>query len=86
MYIAPGQGSYSPTLDKVLMSTETTSIVLPFSIQKHKGPKQANSTQGHHLNKLGSIRAPDAAYQVSRSLAFWLRFLQYMGLVAILVM
>ena len=28
------------------------------------------STQGHHLNKLGSTWAPDAAYQVSKSSAF----------------
>ena len=48
--------------------------------------------QGHHLNKLGSTRVPDAAYQVSRSSAFWfqrrrfLRFLPYMGMAAILVM
>ena len=48
-------------------------------------------TQGHHLNKLGSTRAPDSAYQVSRSSAFWLRrrffqVLPYMGMAAILVM
>ena len=29
--------------------------------------------KGSHLNKLGSTRAPDAAYQVSRSSAFWFR-------------
>ena len=31
------------------------------------------STQGHHLNKFGSTRAPNAAYQVSRSTAFCFR-------------
>ena len=31
----------------------------------------SRSTQGHHLNKLGSTRAPDAAHQVSRSSAIW---------------
>ena len=30
-------------------------------------------TQGHHLNKLGSTGAHDAAYQVSMSSAFWFR-------------
>ena len=28
-------------------------------------------TQSHHLNKLGSTQAPDAAYHVSRSSVFW---------------
>ena len=48
-----------------------------FPIQKHTGPNltspwnRSRSTQGHHLNKLGSTRAPNAAYQVSRSLTFW---------------
>ena len=32
---------------------------------------RSRSIQGHHLNKLGSTRAPNAAYQVSRSSAFW---------------
>ena len=42
--------------------------------------------------KLGSTRAPDATYQLSRSSAFWFReedfegFLPYMGMAAILVM
>ena len=70
-----------------------------FPIQKHKEPNftlpqnRSRSTQDHHLNKLDSTRAPDAAYQVSRSSAFWfwrrrffLRFLPYMGMAAILVM
>ena len=45
--------------------------------QKHRGPNltllwnRSRSTQGHHLNKLGSTRAPNVAYQVSRSSAFW---------------
>ena len=50
---------------------------------------RSRSTQGHHLNKLGSTRAPDAAYyQVSRSSAFWFRrrFLTCMGMATILVM
>ena len=40
-----------------------------FPIQMQKGPNltlplnRSTSTQGHHLNKLGSTRAPDAAYQ-----------------------
>ena len=48
-----------------------------FPIRKHKGPNltlplnRSRSTQGHHLNKLGSIRVLDAANQVSRSLTFW---------------
>ena len=29
------------------------------------------STQGHHLNKLGSTGVLNAAYQISTSLAFW---------------
>ena len=43
------------------------SIVLPFPIQKHKGLNltlpynRSWSTQGHHLNKFASTRAPDAA-------------------------
>ena len=51
------------------------SIVLPFSHIKAKGTKfdlvinRSRSTQGHHLNKIGSPRAPDAAYEVSRSSA-----------------
>ena len=69
-----------------------------FPIQKHQGSNltlpsnRSRSTQGHQLNKLGSTRVPDAAYQLSRSLAFWfqrrrfLRFLPYMGMAAILVM
>ena len=50
-----------------------------FFIQKHTGPNltlpqnRSRSTQGHHLNKFGSTRAPDAAYQVSRSSVFWFR-------------
>ena len=31
----------------------------------------SRSTQGHYLNKFGSTRPPNAAYQVSRSSAFW---------------
>ena len=31
------------------------------------------STQWHHLKKFGSIRVPDAAYQLSRSPAFGFR-------------
>ena len=69
-----------------------------FPIQKHKGPNltlplnRSGSTQGNHLNKHGSTAAADATYQLSRSSAFWfqrrwfLRFLPYMGIVAILVM
>ena len=34
---------------------------------------RSQSTKDHHLNKLGSTRAPDAAYQVSRSSAFCFR-------------
>ena len=68
-----------------------------FPIQKHKGPNltlplnTSRSTQVHHFNKFVSTRAPNAANQVSRSLAFWfrrrnfLRFLPYMGMAAILV-
>ena len=50
-----------------------------FPIQKHKGQNwtllysKSRSTQGHNLNKLGSTRAPNAPYQVSRSSAFWFR-------------
>ena len=46
-------------------------------IQTQKGAnftllyKWSRSTQGHNLNKLGSTRVLDAAYQVSRSSAFW---------------
>ena len=74
-------------------------MVLSFSIQKHIHTKAQRikfdlaikrSTQCHHLSKLGSTRALNAAYQVSRSLAFcsredFLRFLPYMSMVAILV-
>ena len=48
-----------------------------FSIQKHRGANltvsfnRSRLIQGHHLNKLGSTRAPDAAHQVSRLSAFW---------------
>ena len=53
------------------------SLFYLFPIQKQKGPiltllwNRPRSTQGHHLNKVGSTRAPDAAYQVSMSSAFW---------------
>ena len=32
---------------------------------------RSRSTQGHHLNKRGSTRVPNAAYKRSRSSAFW---------------
>ena len=35
--------------------------------------KRSRSTQGHHLNKLCWVQAPNAAYQAPRSLAFWFR-------------
>ena len=39
---------------------------------KHKASYiRSRSTQGNHLNKFGSTQIPDAAYQVSMSLAFW---------------
>ena len=36
----------------------------------HVQPYRSWSTLGHHLNKLGSTRVPDAEYQVPRSSAF----------------
>ena len=69
-----------------------------FPIQKHKGPNltlplnRSRSTQGHHLNKLGSTWALDATYWVSRHRPFcpgeedFLRFLPYMCIADILVM
>ena len=41
--------------------------------QKMANESPARPTQGHYLNKVGSTQAPDAAYQVSRSSAFWFR-------------
>ena len=58
---------------------KNNNIVLPFPIQKHKGPNltlpynRSRSTQGHHLNKLNNTRVPKAAYQISMSQAFWFR-------------
>ena len=81
IYIAPRQGAYSPQGTEFWCQQE---LLVTY---------RSRSTQGHHLNKLGSTRAADAAYQVSRSSAFWFqrrRFLKvftiYMGMVAILVM
>ena len=74
------------------------SIVLPFPIRKHKRPMWhcRNISQGQLRviiwTKLVGTRAPDVAYQLSRSSAFWFRrerlfnVLSYMGIAAILVM
>ena len=71
MYIAAGQGQTTPKKYK------GPNLTLPYN--------RSRSTQGHHLNKLGSTRAPDAAYQLSRSSAFWFRRRRYTGMAAILV-
>ena len=53
---------------------------------------RSKSTQGHHLNQLGSTQVPNAAYQLSKSSAFWFqrrrlfKFFTIYGQTAILVM
>ena len=73
-------------------------LFYPFPIQKRKGPiltlplNRSRSTQGHHLNKLGSTGAPDATYQLQGHCPFGsgeedlLRFLPYMGVATIFIM
>ena len=66
--------------------------VFPYKSRRDQIKPCRKISQGHHLSKLGSTWAPDYAYQVSRSSAFWfqkrrfLRFLPYMGMAAILLM
>ena len=69
-----------PTFISQTTTVSEKSIVLTVSHTKAKPYmgsnltlplKRSRSTQGHHLNKLGSTRVPDAAYKFSRSSAFW---------------
>ena len=58
------------------------SIALPFSHTKALSDKIwpcHKIGQGHHLNRLGSTRVPNAAYQLSRSSAFWFRRRWFFG-------
>ena len=67
MYIGPGDKILSPVASFKSLTTiiSENSIVLPFF--------QYKSIRDYDMNKLNSIRAPNAAYQVSRPSAFWFR-------------
>ena len=77
MYI--GRGHTAPRGQSFDLNRNFLSLRSSFSHIKAQWTKfdlavnLSRSTQGQHLNKLGSTRALDAAYQVSRSSAFWFR-------------
>ena len=101
MYISPGQGlttHWGRNFDVNRNFLSLRSLFYVFPKQKHKWPNltlpynRSRLTQRHYLNKLGSTRVQDAAYQDSRSSAFWFqrrrffKVLLFMGMVAISVM
>ena len=73
MYIALGQGQTAPRGQSFDVNRNVSSLHSFVASFKKRGENRSWSTQGHNLNKLGSTRAPDAAYQLPLSSAFWFR-------------